>query len=491
MLAMPSPVRSPAIAVLGVALAGCSGGGDSSSPIGANVPPDLLACRARIDSPFQFAEIALRDARNLGTGRVSDRTGTERAVRLHADGVTVAFARERDNNDPLSREIFVSTIDGSRGELRLTNNDVPDDEPCWSPDGLRILFTAERNAVRGLWLIDGDDGGNETPFALTPAGSSDGEADWSAATDRVVWSRKGLDGRHTLWLANGNGTAAFELTDGGPTTGDGTGDRAPAFSPDGQSIVFVRRIGAEIASLCLCDMLTGNVTTRLLPNGDVAWPRFAPAQDRLFFGLAEPSLGRGTLRLATVPLLTGEAVLLWPDNRWRLEGLDLLPVLPAAPVAGAAVPLDVLGAQLQLSAGAGVSGGRAQLVAEDGDEVAVLTANFEGREIAGINCRFDLPVLLATSVLELQVRVVARSTRADGDSVLRLSIYNPLDERFDTAVELPAATATRVLTFATSSLRHVTQERQLRVNVIGDLAPGPQAELRIDRVEVVLIPRQP
>ena len=117
------------------------------------------------------------------------------------------------------------------------------------------------------------------------------------------------------------------------------------------------------------------------------------------------------------------------------------------------------------------------------------TASFEDRQIAGINCRFDLPVLLPTDVLELQVRVVARSTRADGDSVLRLSIYNPLDERFDTAVEMPAATAPRVMTFATSSLRHVTRERQLRVTVIGDLAPGSQAELRVDAVQIVLVPR--
>lgn len=487
---MPRHARA-SVALLGLSVAACSGGGGDSSPLGADALPEVLACRARIDEPFNFAEIVVRDGRNLGFNRVSDRAGTERAARLHADGVTVVFARERDGGDPASREIFVSTIDGSRGERRLTQNSVPDDEPCWSPDGLRILFTAERNAVRGLWLIDADDGGNETALVVTPIGSSDGEADWNAATDRVAWSRKGIDGRHALWIANGNGTAAIPLTDGGPTTGDGAGDRAPAFSPDGQRIVFVRRIGADIASLCLCDVLTGAVTIRLQPNGDVNWPRFSPAQDRVFFGLAEPALGRGTLRLAIVPVLAGDATLLWPDKRWRLEGLDLFPSLPVPPAAAAAVPLDVLGAQLQFAAGAGVSGGRQQLVAEEGDELAVLTAVFDDREIAAINCRFDLPVLLPTSVLELQVRVIARSTRADGDSMLRLSIYNPADERFDTVVELPAATAARELTFATSSLRHVTREKQLRFTVIGDLAPGTQAELRIDRVEVMLVPRQP
>jgi hypothetical protein len=46
-----------------------------------------------------------------------------------------------------------------------------------------------------------------------------------------------------------------------------------------------------------------------------------------------------------------------------------------------------------------------------------------------------------------------------------------------------------MLEFRTSSLRHVTREKQLRFTVIGDLPAGDTAQLRIDLAEVVLVAR--
>jgi dipeptidyl aminopeptidase/acylaminoacyl peptidase len=494
---VPRPRRARRLRVrarLAIALASAAaaaacggGGGGSSSPIAADVPPELLAGRARVDDS-RFAEIALRDARNLGTRRLADRSGIERGVRVHPDGNTLVFARKRDPGDADSTELFLATIDGSTAEVRLTQNTVADDAPCWSPDGTRILFASERSGRRQLWTI-ARDGNDAQPFVTSP--DEDGEPDWHRGSGRIVWSRRDAsDGRHRLLGASASGVPDGLVTE--PIVGAGFGDVAPRFGPDGMRIVFVRRTAAERATLCRLDVASGSITELVAAGADVATPCIAPAGDQVFFGLAEADVGRATLRLASVPLGGGPTTLLWPDERWRLEGLELLPSLPPAPPAGTPLRLDVTQAQLQVATATSAFGDRVQLAEVDGEEYALTTATVDGREIAGISLRFDVPVAAPEDVLAYDVRIVARASRAGAGSVLRSSLYNPVEERFDTVVELePSGTGAQTLTFRAASLRHLTRERQLRVTVIADLAPGPRAELHVDLVEVVVTPRAP
>ncbi|MCA8964946.1 MAG: PD40 domain-containing protein [Planctomycetes bacterium] len=484
----PTTIRRGGILFLVALVAAACSSGTSSNPIGNNnVPPELLACRARVDSPSSFAEIALRSAQNLGTSRIADRSGTERDARLHPDGNTVVFARERSGGNPDSDELYVAVIDGSRAELRLTANNDRDHQPCWSPDGSQILFVSERNGATALWLV-APDGSDARLFLAAPAGERDGQPDWSRASNRIVFSRRDAQGKHRLYLAEANGTGVMPLTDGGPGTGLDTGDFAPSFSPDGGTIAFVRQLGASTTTLCLVDVASTVVTPRFATVGAIDLPRFAPTMDRLFFGLAEPLAGRASLRLASLPIGSGEPTLLWPDERWQLEGLDILPALTAAPAANPPELLDVTKAQLQLAFGTSAFGSRNDIADEDGLEFRVLTATNDFHEVGGINVRFDLPVADPEDVLELRVRAVARVLRTGGDTALRMSIYNPVDERFDTAVEVaPGDTTAQTMTFRTSSLRHVTRERQVRITVVGEIADGPQTELRVDLVEVTLV----
>lgn len=487
---MTSPAhRSPAALLVLMAACGSGSGGTSTTPIaGANVPPELLVGRARIDSPSSFAEIALRDRRNLGTRRVGDRSGQERHPRLHPDGTRLVFTRERSPNDPASRELFVSTVDGSSAEVRLTQDSAADDDPCWSPDGTAILFASDRGGDPALWLLPAA-GGTPTALLGTGDGLDDVEPDWCRATNRIVWSRSAPDGHHDLWLTDGAAGLLQALTNGGGALGTGSGDRTPSFSPDGSQIVFVRRT-AVTATLCTIAVAGGPVSALLTPLGEVDMPRWSSAGDQLFFGLAEPLAGRATLRLATLPTGGGTPTLVWPDERWQLTGLDFVPGLAVAPAAGAPTPLDVTVANIELAAGASMFGSRQQLATADGNELVVYTETFDNHEIAGINCRFDLPVADAADVLELRVRATARVGRADGDTHLRMSIYNPVDERFDTVVELaPGDTASHVMTFATSSLRHVTREKQVRFTVIGEIGAGAASQMFVDLVELTVVAR--
>lgn len=468
----------------------CSGGGGSGgSALGLTGPPELVACRARVDRPHTFAELALRSSRNLGTDRVGDRTGKEMHVRLHPDGVRVVFARERFNEDADSRELFVSTIDGSAAELRLTVNTFRDGNPAWSPDGNNLVYASESGGNSGLWRCT-DRGQDIEPFLPTPAGFSDNQPDWSTASNRVVFSRRDATGRHTLWLVNGSGFGEIPLTDGGTAAGSDNGDLQPTFSPDGATVAFVRRFGENMATLCSVEVASGTVTTIYVPTGDLGYPRFAPTADRLWFGIAEPGLGRQTLRLAHMPAAGGEPTLLWPDERWQLNGIDFLPAAPSAAAGDTPVRLNVENATLQLSAGRNAFGSIEQLSDDDDFEYYVRTSTNNDREIAGLNCRFDLPVAEPEDVLEMRVRCVVRASRIDSTSVFRISLRNLTDNRYDTAVELtPTSTNEHTLEFRTSSLRHVASEKRVQFNVIADIAEGDPVDFWVDMVEVVIVPQ--
>ena len=52
-------------------------------------------------------------------------------------------------------EIFVMDADGSNVR-RLTDNDVRDSDPVWSPDGTRLAFASERDGDRDVLMVNAD-----------------------------------------------------------------------------------------------------------------------------------------------------------------------------------------------------------------------------------------------------------------------------------------------------------------------------------------------
>lgn len=467
----------------------CSSGSSTTPNSGANLPPELVFSRAIATSAHQNSEIVLRTAQGLGSGRVTDRTGRELHVRVHPDGNRLVFVRERDSNDEPSRELFVASIDGSVPETRITADGTADDGPCWSPDGTRVLFSTARAGGRTLWTCAAD-GTDPRPFVAADPGVEDRDPDWCAAIDRIAFSRREPSGAMRIWLVNGDGTGLVPFSGGLAGGGTGVvGDREPAFSADGARLAFVRSAGGLVDRLFVADVATTNAAELFDPQGQVRVPRWSPAGDRLFLALAQPTVGRGGLRLAVLPAAGGLPRLLQPDQRWQVDGIDVLPGLAPAPAEGAPLDLDVTRAEVQIAAGLVVAGTRTELRAADSRELVLVTTTFEDHEIAGINCKFTLP-LPVDDVLALQVTVVARVTRVGGDTALRATIYNPVDERFDTVVELaPGDTGARTLQFALQSQRHVTRERQVRIGVVGEIAAGAAAELHVDRVAVAVVPR--
>jgi dipeptidyl aminopeptidase/acylaminoacyl peptidase len=490
----PRTPRSPFLLASLLLLAGCMPSNTPSTTpnTGAGLPPEILFCRTQSDRT-STSEIALRTAQNLGTAHLSPRPGRQLHVRVHPDGARIVFTRERTLDQPTSRDLVLSSLDGSVHDTQITTNNVPDDTPCWSPTGDRILFATARDGDSRLYVAAAN-GQNQQPFLSADPGVDDRDPDWCRTTDRIVFSRRDATGLRRLMLVNGDGTGLVPLTLGSPATaGDTeTGDRDAAFSPDGQRVLFVRLAGPGSGLLAAADVGTGAVTVVFDPQGGVRLPRFSPAGDRIFCGVDERAAGRDGLRLCALHADGTEPLLVEPGRQWLLDGIDVLPALGPAPPAAAAEVVDVTTATIEIASGNLLLGGTQQLVAQDNSELVVGTATFNGREVAGINCRFHLPVLRVEDVLGLRMRIVARVTRADGGTALRSSLHNPVASRFDTVAEIDApGTGAHVLTFTTQSLAHVTMERDVRFTVIGDISPGASAELHVDQVQLELIRRAP
>jgi hypothetical protein len=130
------------------------------------------------------------------------------------------------------------------------------------------------------------------------------------------------------------------------------------------------------------------------------------------------------------------------------------------------------------------------LQAVDHDVAAMVTATYQGNEVAGLTAQFTLPVTDPANVVALRVKAVASVSRTDANTWLRLCLQNPVERRFDIVTEVqPTDDGYRTLTFAAMSLAHVSRERQITIEIAAEIGPGARAMLNIDQIEVTLVPR--
>lgn len=158
-----------------------------------------------------------------------------------ADGSKIAFVSGepslakpgQKNIDP---ELWVVGANG-HGLKRLTNNNVEDTSPAWSPDGKWIAFVRVRSGNHGqLWVISADGRGAHS------LGLAGGEPAWSPDGTQLAFAH----GRHgaaretvDLYIANADGSGLRRLTH----ERAGWVSHHPSWSPDGRSIVYMKGRG--------------------------------------------------------------------------------------------------------------------------------------------------------------------------------------------------------------------------------------------------------
>jgi WD40-like Beta Propeller Repeat len=164
------------------------------------------------------------------------------------DGTRLACGAA-DNTDPSQTGVY--TIRASDGGsltkiVAVTNVDEGIALGDFSPDGTRIVFTADPDGEVGTFVV-GVDGNGLHP--ITPPGmllnNSDGGS-WSPTGDQIVFqARSAPDQRYSVWVVGADGSGLHQVPiprcGGAVTDPRSAACRLPSWSPDGTKIVFSKR----------------------------------------------------------------------------------------------------------------------------------------------------------------------------------------------------------------------------------------------------------
>lgn len=138
----------------------------------------------------------------------------------------------------LDQVLYTVAPDGT-GNRQLTSDGYYANDPAWSPDGTRVAFSyGGGSGGYGIWVINGD-GSRARQVTEDPSGvaAGDGEPTWSPDGNKIAFVRQtdpsGGSDDLDLMVMDVDGTGVTNLT---ASLGEPVKD--PEWSPDGSAIAF-------------------------------------------------------------------------------------------------------------------------------------------------------------------------------------------------------------------------------------------------------------
>jgi TolB protein len=181
-------------------------------------------------------------------------------------------------------EIFTIGVDG-QGLTRLTDNDVWDIYPAWSPDGSKIAFLSMRDANLDIYVMNADGTQQELLF---DSGSHDADPHWVG--DQIAFTSQSQ-----IWIMNEDGTNAHPITDS-PNRGEWGdanlpfGDYDPRIHPQSTHLLFSRLVDDQSPygnyDLLLANIDGSDVVSVMENKHSQGLASWAPSGERILFIVA-------------------------------------------------------------------------------------------------------------------------------------------------------------------------------------------------------------
>ena len=252
------------------AFLGAASGAHAASPRDSLTVAKEADARPKSDDPW---DVSVPHAPS-DTLRFTTLEGTWMSVDVSPDGKTLLF--------DLLGDLYTVPIGGGRAH-RLTSGMAYDIQARWSPDGKRISFTTDRGGTDNVWIMDAD-GSRPRPVTKEPDRFTNSGA-WSPDGRWIVVRRRLTDrsslGTVELWMYSVLGGKGFQIT-----KKDEWGDaNEPVFSRDGRYVYFTgrpqryaydRNVHAGIWQIRRYDRNTGKIITLTDGVGGSGRPAFSP-----------------------------------------------------------------------------------------------------------------------------------------------------------------------------------------------------------------------